>query len=345
MTHPLVFGLTDSPEVYIHQFDFVADRVLVIRLPLEKRKSASFLDDRILGADVEGGWAEWAQIKDAVGNIPPAKPDFIFHIGHCGSTLISKLIEDASGCHTMREPVALRTFAHSVADDGNGVSMMSRADLSERMQVFLDLTGKPGHTIIKATSICTDLIDGWPPSANSKAVFCYVSPRRYIATMLGGANNSIDLKTHAPMRLQRLRKLCGDDITSLSVLSPGQLCALSWACEAAAASAAIDGSKRIKAVNFDEFLKHPQEGLSMLCTHLDLKAEQVRISKAIDGPIMQKYSKDANFDYTPADREQLLAEYAEQHRADVDLGLNWLANAGKQFPTIGAALDRFNLDA
>ena len=91
-----------------YKLDLVLQRVLWVRLPADARAAAAFLDDRALPAGVQGVWAP----LDSLAGLPATPPaDALLHIGHCGSTLLSRVIEAWPGVQALREPVPLRTLA------------------------------------------------------------------------------------------------------------------------------------------------------------------------------------------------------------------------------------------
>jgi len=332
----LIDALASSPDVFIHDFDVAGDRALIIRLLAEQRRKASFLDDRVLGPGVEGGWAPWRDVEPTARRAPQAKANFIFHIGHCGSTLVSRLIEDTTGVRSLREPGALRTLASIDADIRDGLALWSEADFEKRLRLYLNIASKGAPTIIKATSWCGDLAN----RTNGAAVFCYSKPDAYIATMLGAANNPIDLKLHAPIRLRRLRRLCGAEVARLADLAPGELAALSWAAETA--TIAAEDKARFHAIEFDAFLQRPADGIAAAMAHLGLPADSGRIKAALAGPLMRTYSKDSAFDYTPEDRRSILAEYRAAQATEIARGMKWLDAAAKAHASVAAGLAQFS---
>ncbi|MCB2113517.1 MAG: hypothetical protein KDD85_08205 [Parvularculaceae bacterium] len=339
MSHPLIDGLATSADILIHNFDVALDRALVIRLSEDQRRKASFLDDRILGAGVEGGWAQWAQIEPAARRAPAGDPAFIFHVGHCGSTLISKLIEEATGVRSLREPNGLRTLATIAGDVAEDASLWSAEVFRDRLALYLNIAAAGRSCVIKATSWCGALAD----HTSGRALFCYSRPEAFIATMLGGANNPTDLKLNAAMRLKRLRALCGARaLCALSALSPGELAGLGWACETATIAGAMSrDAGRFHPVEFDEFLAAPEQTLTRAIAHLSIDGERARLAAALSGPLMRTYSKDASFDYSPDDRRQLLGEYKAAHGAEIAKGRAWIDTLAKTEPAVEAALSRF----
>ncbi len=97
-----------TPDLYPLAFDQGQDSVGFLRLSRARYEEASFLDQRVVAAGDEGGWAPFAVVRAAA---PLAgEGDFILHIGHVGSTLLARLLGLSRRIFSLREPGALRTF-------------------------------------------------------------------------------------------------------------------------------------------------------------------------------------------------------------------------------------------
>ncbi len=80
------------------KLDFFGQRALFLRFTASEYRQASFLDDRILTPAAQGMWARFQDVTAALAGAAPARPlHFIFHAGHVGSTLVSRLLENAPG--------------------------------------------------------------------------------------------------------------------------------------------------------------------------------------------------------------------------------------------------------
>ncbi len=85
---------------------------LVIELGETAYRAASFLDDRILGPATRGGWLPLDRVLEAARHAADLRPlHFIFHTGHVGSTLVSRLLDETGAVLSLREPLPLRTLA------------------------------------------------------------------------------------------------------------------------------------------------------------------------------------------------------------------------------------------
>ena len=106
---PLAASLANSPVLFPHALDLRRDVVTLVRLSRADYQNASFLDDRIArpGRDLA-----WHQLARAVGEAGLGETcHFIFHIGHVGSTLLSRLLGKHPALFSLREPQILRTIA------------------------------------------------------------------------------------------------------------------------------------------------------------------------------------------------------------------------------------------
>ena len=82
--------------------------MLLVRLTAQRRRDASFLDERALPAGADGGWLPLGFAGDTTG-----AGGCDLHIGHCGSTLLSRLLESWPQLQGLREPLPLRTLAEA----------------------------------------------------------------------------------------------------------------------------------------------------------------------------------------------------------------------------------------
>lgn len=323
---------------FAHQWDPLGDRVLLVRLSPDECRAAAFLDQRVLNASTVGAWFGWADFARAAASLPHRTPPMIFHVGHCGSTLISRLIEFATGAQGLREPLILRALASELVDAYGGDSIFSPAELESRLDIFLrSIAREEGRAVVKASSMCGPLAEPiFRRDAKARGAFVFVRPHVYIATMLGGENNQTDLYGFAKFRRRRLIA-AGADAPPLSSLSDGEIAGLCWLAEAAAFAAAA-GGERFFSVDFDDFLKAPSDHLAKICMHFGVSADKSRIDAAIGGPIMRTYSKAQEFPFDPAFRARVLADYERDFSSEIAKGAALIDRLAKSCPAAARGL-------
>lgn len=313
-------------KVFPFQYDAASEQVMLVALSADAVNKAAFLDQRVLAS---AGGSSAVAIRDfeaAADLLPARRPGLIFHQGHCGSTLLSRLIATSTGSRALREPLVLRTLAQLAANVAAGDSTVSPADASRRLRLFLRCFGQgPAPVVVKASSICNDLapmVSADEPDL--RALFLFVRPEVYIATMLAGPNNRVDLAAFGGLRRQRLRNR-GVETEPLYALSLGRLAALAWLSEAAAYCAAPN-DHRLVALDFDAFLSAPAAMLESATRHLGLAADPAAVRAAIEGPDMRTYSKAQQHEYSPALRAEVLRQARYDHAGEIKAGLDWLAD-------------------
>ncbi len=331
----LASSLKASPELFPHSLDLDRAAVGLVRLSRAELDAASFLDDRILGPERSLEWVGAAALAAAVEAAELGERcGFIFHLGHVGSTLVSRLVGAHPQALGLREPQALRTLAQADAPEPYTTTLLK----------LWSRTFERGETaVIKATSFCCGLAEallGRP--SRPRAVFLSTPPEPFLATILGGAANEIDIRAMAAGRLDRLHRRIGRPAWQLQQLSLPELAAMSWATEMTALDDAAASAQPSQArfIDFERFLARPQRQLAEVFTGLGLEASDQEIAAILQGPDMGRYSKAPEHAYGAQLRAQLLNQARAVRAAEIRRGLDWLEGAAAEHPAIAAAVER-----
>ena len=82
----------------------------------------SFLDDRLMQQPVDAQLVPWPDDRSGVAGDLRTDARWIFHIGHVGSTLVSRLLGELDGVLAVREPRLLRDLAMAPLSCGSAIS-------------------------------------------------------------------------------------------------------------------------------------------------------------------------------------------------------------------------------
>jgi len=131
--------------------------------------------------------------------------DFIFHIGHVGSTLIARLLGRHHRVFALREPALLRSAAVLRAEAGFSNALLVMLKLYARVW-------RPGQrSLVKATSFVADLgseaLDCFP---SAKATLIVTAPKVFIASPC----------SQPPLRKAKWRPRAGPAKCARSPISP-----------------------------------------------------------------------------------------------------------------------------
>src|SRR5688572_9662188 len=303
-----------SPDAYPHSVDLAGGRVLVVRFDAASYRRASFLDERILGPSTRGAWLPGAGVTDAARRAVRLRPlHFIFHTGHVGSTLLSRLLDETGAALSLREPSSLRTIADAHDALGSPESLLDTPHFEALLDMALRLWSR-GYdwtraVVVKATSsagrVAGTLLRTRP---DARAVYLNLRAEPYLATLLGGANSAADLRGHGPGRMRRLLARRQLPIAPLHALSPGELAAHAWLVESLSLHDARAAEPlRVLAVDFDEFAADIASGMQRVLAHLGLEADPGFLAGVASSPVLRRYSKAPERPFDQAEREARLA--------------------------------------
>jgi hypothetical protein len=334
-----------SPDAHAHNLELAGGRVLVLRLDERAYHAASFLDDRILTPSTQGAWLPGAVVTEASRRIREPRPvHFIFHTGHVGSTLLSRLLDETGRVLPLREPLLLRSIAEAAESVGRPDSLLAEAQFDALLDMTLRLWSR-GYAgtravVVKATSSAGSLAPallGRSPA--SRAVYLNLAAEPYLATLLGGANSSTDLRGHGPGRMRRLLAGRSIPVEPLHALSPGELAALGWLAESLSRRDAIAAhGPRVLALDFDGFLGDVPGQLARVADHFGLALDPAALAAAASSTVLGQYSKAPQLPYPPGERAARLAGSRRDNRTEIARGLAWLERLAGADAAIGALL-------
>lgn len=339
-------SISVDPGAFLQRLDVVTRRALFVRVTRQELERASFLDERLGMQGREGLWAtfqELSAISADPAQIHPA-PGFIFHIGHCGSTLLSRLLDTNPDVLGLREPVALRDLAIAERELGSPIGRLNRQQWEGLLDASMRLLGRPfsagQQTVIKATSTCNNLIEPiLRRDDRTKAVLLYQKLEPHLATTLKGAAGGMDALQAAPSRLEFLHGLLADDSLRLHDMDGGEVVAMGWVAELARffqlKSSSSLGSRLIL-LDFEQLLDDVPSHVGSVLRHLEIPQvpEPERTMK--QSAVMQAYAKSPSHGYSPGDRKHDLDLSRRTFAAGIERGMQWAHRLIERTPQLTA---------
>jgi len=316
-----VAQVLQAPEFLPFKLDLGQARVLLVRLDARQRADAAFLDERALPADAEGYWLPLQDWLAAAAEAPPAPIDWIFHIGHCGSTLLARLLQAWPTLQVLREPLPLRTLAAAWPQE----SQRAGPVLRRCVHAWARPLPPSVRSLVKATSSCNllagELLAELP---GARALWLDLALEPWLATLLKSQASVADALVAAP---QRARLLAGGDTaleTALAGLEPHRRCAMSWLAERVRRDALLAGAtgQRWLHVDFDALLTAPHDTLAAVSRHLQL--DPAGIDLALVSPWWGRYAKAGQHAYGRDDRAADLRLARERFAPLLDDARAWL---------------------
>ena len=311
-------------------YDPGSDMIRFVAMTAEDYRKASFLDDRMFETWRDVRLSPRPVVADTLG--PAARDDarWIFHIGHVGSTLVARMLGEISGILSVREPRILRDLALIDSGDRDRLAPVVRKLCSRTFAA-------PDAALVKATSFVSEIAP-MLVLAGGRAIFMHAGAQSYIETILAGENSVKELHALRDYRAARME----GRLPRLDAPDDAHLAAIAWACEMTALEAAADAmpDRHLLWMDFDRFLADPASRLAGAAVHLAVPLDLGEARRIASGPLMGRYSKALEYDYSPALRQELQAEARHQHGTAIDSALEMLDEAARSSPILARALGR-----
>lgn len=313
-------ALATDPDIQLHDFDLGQRTATLVRLSEAEQRAASFLDERALRADSRGLVVPIEAFIDAADQVPARPYDAIFHIAHCGSTVVSRLLGALPNNLPKREPLAwlgCAVYARRVERDiterawGRLFSATSRM-LARRYR-------DADRVLLKSTSVGANLIP-WVlgPEPSQRAVCVTMAFESWLANLLDDADARNDVLGRSLHWLHDLHQTTQRDDIDPERLGEVEKLAACWL----APMRWFNGGVRLmpdrtRIITTEALLEHPTVGLAALAAFLNLGASAEQIQAVVDGPLLREYSKSPGTAYDAKLAGADLAKARERHAVEL----------------------------
>ena len=270
----------------------------------------------------------------------------IFHIGHCGSTLLSRALSEHETILPLREPMPAITLANAYRELGSPMSWLSR-DQAEALQLaivnsFRRPFAKTQCTLVKLTSSCNNMISPLLTTYNTaRALLIYLTLERYLAAMFLQGAQSVDVRRQMQLRMQDWATIPEAPALKLSDLSILQMAAVSWVTNMYYfLSLSEQLLPRARLLDFEKFQQDPALGLVTLCNHFHLqdRCDDLMASyHALSG----SYAKNPGQKYDLRRKQMQLQEVRKRHSAEIASVISWLQTMVDDTPALQPVSDYF----
>ncbi|MBX9883881.1 MAG: hypothetical protein K2X68_02795 [Novosphingobium sp.] len=256
-----------SPDHYLHSFEG-AEGVIV---PMDRAAYARsiFLDARISPAGEGAALIPAARLAEAAPQ--PQTTAWIFHVAHCGSTLLARALEAISSGLVLREPMALRQLAF--APDPARLRLVL-AMLARRY-------GGEEPTLVKANVPVNALLPAMAAAdPGALAVFLHLGLKDYALAVL-----------RSPQHRGWVREMAARFAGAPAGASDAHGLAALWLWQMRAFAGALDALPRAATLDAERFYADPAATLAALAPRLGRAADPARIAQVAGGPLFSTYSK------------------------------------------------------
>ena len=306
-----------SPDQYFYAFE--GDEAIFVAMDRAAYRRSIFLDHRISPAAAGNTRVPVAVLEGPAA--PAFATNWIFHVAHCGSTLLARALEALGEPLVLREPLALRQLG--LAPD------------PARLKLALALLSRryPGGraTLIKANVPVNFLlgeIEAADPTACAVLLYCQLED--YLLAILRSANHRAWLRGVTGQLADHL-----GDLGELAQLSDGELGAALWLAQMRRFAAAIGRMPNARSLDAERFFAEPRAALGAAAQLFQMPASAAAITAVVAGPLFQTYSKNPALAFDNSARLARRAVLTGELADEIAAAQAWIERTA---PEIGATL-------
>lgn len=245
-------------------------------------------------------------------------PSWIFHIAHCGSTLLANLLDQPGQSLALREPPALRQIGIE------RTSAMDPTRLSDRLSIVHRLCARRYSErevpVIKANvpvNFILDLIDGQQRQA--PAVMLYLDWRAYLLAILRTDNHRAWLHRITDAFRQPIERETGQPLGSAS----SERAAALWLTQMRLYAGYLGRNANAAVLNTQRLFDDPVTTASVVAQHLGLEGVEPSRNAAQLGT----YSKDPSRSFDSDERRARALQDEQRLAGELAQAEAWLDQA------------------
>jgi hypothetical protein len=315
------------PDLYL--LEFTATGGSLVPMDRDSYGRSIFTDKGRIVPASRTGWevrmADLLQGYEAQGLDQPAL-GFVFHVAHCGSTLLARALDVADRTLVYREPFTLRQLAADSAARPAGP-----ADPDIWLRQLKLVTGLLGRTfdsdqvaIVKANVPVNFIIpDLMKLSDGSRGILLYATLERYLLSVLKSPMHQrwvMNVLGHIAGGVVETQPLGG---LPLAGVTPAQAAACLWLAQMYRYSDALTSDPRLRSLDCEDLFSRPHDTLTAAFAHLDVAMPDADVDGIISSDLFARHAKNPGRPFDSAAREAELEQLKQQLSAELASGIAW----------------------
>ncbi len=317
-------ALLSSPDLFLHSFEerdavfFEMDREAYFR--------SIFTDKRISPKSQTPQRAPLADLFSATENAQAASVGYIFHIAHCGSTLLARALDLKESNLVCREPFVLRQLGVMAANGGEG-------EFERRLKLARVMLGRrynaSGPVIVKANVPVNFMIpELMRRQADEPAIFLHYGLEDYLLAILRSQMHRGWVQHVSNELGAGIEHVAGPrDDESIPVLA-----ARLWLTQMLQFDAALVAYPNAKSLGAEDLFERPKEVISAAFVHFGQPQSESGVDAIVTSDLFSRYSKDPRHQFDNAQRVERRAKLKIELAAELDAALSWMSTRGDKLP-------------
>lgn len=351
-TRRLLGDIMTSPVLFLRELDPDRDLAFLVEMSEADYRASIFMDNRLVhrgGAVVAVGLESLTRLCRRGGEQRhPAH--YIFHTGHCGSTLVSRLLGELPVFHALREPPVMMGLSRALRCLDDAASVITPARFDAWLELFSRLAARTWRAsqaaIVKPTSHTNNLIPAlMRQTGDERGVAMHLDLDSHLAIMLRPHTRRETRLYSRDFRQMDFRRSSPDPATWPAADEAGPLAAMGWLLHARELATALDDpahAGRLTSLHFDDYLADDVTELGRMCRFFGHDVPAREIEKVVAGPVGRGYSKSREGStFGRHDRAEILSASRRDHAPEIAAGLAWAERIAASVAPFNGLIERF----
>ncbi len=332
--HPLNH-LFDRPTHYL--LDFAKNSARFVPMTRETYRQSIFTDyNRIVTASTDGWTVDIAELLNRFEaqslGLPP--PHHVFHVAHCGSTLLARALEVPNRTLVYREPFALRQLgvAHAAQAGGPPDPQMWRRLLNVVIGLLSRRFESTETTIVKANvPVNFALQSVLQSNPNSAGILLYSDLESFLIAALRAPERRSWTAGVVQELAAGIQNTLGLDFTPTR-LSVSQAAASLYAAQMQLFTDALSMRNRLRSLNCESLYSRPLETLTAVFELFGVEVTEHEANTIVSGELFSHHAKIPSLTYNTQSRSHDMARWRRELHTEIDEGIMWIENLDNRIP-------------
>lgn len=314
-----------NPDLFLQSFEerdavfFEMDREAYFR--------SIFTDRRISPKNPVPQRMPIAELLSATAKVEPAPVRYIFHIAHCGSTLLARALDLKEQNLVCREPFALRQLGAKAANGGgedfDALVHLARVMLGRRYNAA-------DPVIVKANVPVNFMIPAlMQPQANEPAIFLHYGLEDYLLAILRSQMHRGWVQHVSDELRPGIEKLTGARDAAEGV---PELAARLWLTQMLQFDAALAAYPNAKSLGAEDLFERPKEVIAASFAHFGQPQSEATVDAVVASDLFSRYSKDPRHQFDNAQRVERRAKLKVELAGELDAARAWVGARASKLP-------------
>jgi hypothetical protein len=251
---------------------------------------------------------------------------YIFHVAHCGSTLLARALDIKEGNIVYREPAVLRQLGAEAAAGCYGSA--PPAEWQKKLDLSVALLNRSyasdGPIVVKANVPVNFMIPALLEAGRDRALLLYSSLENYLLAVLKSPNHRAWVASISAELGPAIEAVTGISAEERRGLNIPETASCLWTAQIMIFDATLKSQPEARTLDAETFYSDPENTLQKCFEFIGQAIDGSAIVEIVKSELFTRYSKDPRQSYDNeirlAQREAIRVQLA----GDIEKGRGWL---------------------